>query len=107
MSGSVIEEGAELEALLERAAPEAAKPEFQVVPVPVTITVKDVAATFTVPEPSGWAYTQLGVFATGHWRGTENTEHDVLIPYGEIKLLEYHYPKEEAPQDDGSEQPAE
>ncbi len=69
--------------------------------VPVTIFMKG-GAVFEVLDVGVWAYVEHGIFAIGTWRGSEIEKH-VLIPYGEVRHLEFDYEALERYADDSEE----
>lgn len=48
---------------------------------------------FVVSDVGAWAYQEWGIFATGRWRSgfRDDSEHDVLIPYSQVKHLEFDF----------------
>jgi hypothetical protein len=70
----------------------------KVIPIPATLWIKygDNVAGFDASAAESFAYTPLGVFATGRWLMTENESEieDVLIPYAQIHHFEFHFPAE-------------
>ncbi len=69
---------------------------IQLVPVPVSIRVKD-WGVLDCGGDNSWGYTPYGIFATGKKRGhdygdQEPAEHDVLFPYNSIVAVEFDYP---------------
>lgn len=56
---------------------------------PCTIHTKKRGA-FNVPDVGAWAYQDWGIFASGHWNNTQEVA-DVLIPYGEVQHIEFHF----------------
>lgn len=60
----------------------------QVCPIPASFYVYR-AGTFYRPEPASWAYTQFGIFATGHWGREPDEEKSLLIPYEALVYIEF------------------
>jgi hypothetical protein len=57
--------------------------------VPVSIHMKN-GKTFVVDKIDGWVYEEIGVFATGIWKGYSG-EKDVVIPYENVDYYELDF----------------
>lgn len=100
MSGSAVNEN-ELAALLGKANETVPAANYQVIKVPATITVED-KGKFLVEDLDAWAYTEVGIFASGHWEDSDN-EIDVLFPYRKLDEIEFHFDRlTEDAKDEGS-----
>lgn len=66
--------------------------EPQIVAVPVTIHTDVPPFRFVVHDVDAWSYQELGIFAMGSWYGDgPDVDRSVLIPYSQIRYLEFNY----------------
>lgn len=81
----------------------------KVVPIPAIIYVMmgDELAGFDAKAAGSWAYTPLGIFATGAWIVDSEDEQpirDVLLPYESVHHLEFAFPDPpEVDEEDGKD----
>lgn len=88
MSGSAVN-NADLAALLGKADETIPAAKYQVIKVPATFEIEG-KGRFLVENLDSWAYTEVGIFASGHWEGSDE-EKDLLIPYTKLNEIEFHF----------------
>lgn len=80
-----------MQALLAGANDNIGVDEFQTQDVPCTIYCKH-GPWFIVKDVNAWGYMELGVFATGRYmEDPPDHERSMLIPYDEIKAIEFDF----------------
>lgn len=89
MSGTTVNEH-DLAALLGKANETVPAANYQVIKVPATFRVEGKDADFLVEDLDAWAYTEVGIFASGKWEGSDE-EKDLLIPYRKLDEIEFHF----------------
>jgi len=57
---------------------------------PCTIHTKS-GATFHVKDVNAWRGQDLGIYANGTWGWNPEREQDVLIPYDELRYIEFDF----------------
>ena len=96
MSGELLTSDQAAELASSEQAEEARRQAIELIPIPVTIRVKN-WGTLNCSGDRSWGYTPYGVFATGVKQGhdygdADPAEHDVLFPYNQIIAIEFDYP---------------
>lgn len=99
MSGAAVND-TDLAALLGKANETVPAANYQVIKVPATFEIEG-KDKFLVEDLDAWAYTEVGIFATGHFENSSE-EKDILIPYRKLEEIEFHFDRLSEGENDGA-----